>query len=55
MGQLDLFRLCAEVLLESDFPLTRLERDELERVVIAPTKDDAIFLSGFDRYLEEEC
>jgi hypothetical protein len=33
--------------------LTETERDELDRIAVAPAEDDLAFLNGFDRFLED--
>jgi hypothetical protein len=57
LGETARLRLRAECLLERDgeIPLDDFERAELDRIAVAPTKDDRIFLDGFDlnRFLED--
>jgi len=57
LGEKALLRLRAECLLEradgGEIPLTAPERDELDRIAVAPAEDDLAFLNGFDRFLED--
>jgi hypothetical protein len=54
LGLLPMLRLRAEVLLEGDHALTDEEREELNRIVVAPKESDREYLGGFDRFFEEE-
>jgi len=53
LGKTALLRLRAECLLEradgGEIPLTDAERDELDRIAVAPAEGDLAFLNGFDR------
>ena len=53
LGELARLRWRAECLLSREIPLTDFERAELDRIAVAPTEDDRIFLDGFDCFLED--
>jgi hypothetical protein len=58
LGRMALLRLRAEVLISNadmgNFSLTGDEREELERIAVAPNPNDKEFLNTFDRYYEDE-
>jgi hypothetical protein len=57
IGQPALLRLRAEIILDHGnqerIPLTATQREQLERIAVAPCEGDEAFLRDFDRYFEE--
>jgi hypothetical protein len=58
LGETALLRLRAECLLEradaGEIPMTEAERDELDRIAVAPVEHDRAFLTGFNDRLEDD-